>query len=171
MRWLGPPGRANQNSLEFVQKVLDELGENATAEQVEALVRKMLANNELIYGFGHAVLRVEDPRASVLYELAEEKYPDYPLIKIARLLRTEGTKVLKENPKISNPYPNVDAISGAVLSAAGVFPFPEYYTVLFGLSRVVGISIQIIYERCQARGGKGTPIVRPKYFYKHRDQL
>lgn len=89
-------------------------------------------------------------------------------MKITKLLRSEGTKVLKENPKITNPYPNVDAISGTVLSAAG-FPYPEYFTVLFGLSRIVGISRQIVYERCEAREGKGTPIVRPKYFFKGRE--
>jgi citrate synthase len=83
------------------------------------------------------------------------------------MLRTEGTKVLKENPKISSPYPNIDAITGSMLTAAG-FPYPEYYTVLFGLSRVVGISIQIVYERLEARGGKGTPIIRPLYLYKSR---
>ena len=33
------------------------------------------------------------------------------------------------------------------------------------MSRVVGIAIQIVYERCEARTGKGTPIIRPKYFY------
>jgi citrate synthase len=101
----------------------------------------------------------------LLYEIAQKDYPDNPLVKIALLLRTEGTKVLKENPKISNPYPNVDAISGTVLSAAG-FPYSEYFTVLFGLSRCVGIARQIVYDRLEARGGKGTPIVRPKYLYK-----
>jgi citrate synthase len=75
--------------------------------------------------------------------------------------------VLKENPKISSPYPNVDAISGALLMAAG-FPFPAYYTLLFGLSRCVGIAIQIVYERCEAKGGKGTPIIRPLYLYAPR---
>jgi citrate synthase len=84
---------------------------------------------------------------------------------MAHLLRQVGSKVLKENPKISDPYPNVDAISGIMLMAAG-FPYPEYYTVLFGLARVVGISRQIVYERQEARDGKGTPIVRPKYFFK-----
>lgn len=157
-------GKANQDCLEFVKDVLGNLGENATAGQVEQLIRDRLANNQLIYGFGHAVLRVEDPRASVFYEVAKKLFPDHPLVKIAKLLRTEGTKVLKENPKISNPYPNVDAISGTVLTAAG-FPYPEYYTVLFGLSRVVGISRQLIYERVEARGGKGTPIIRPKFIY------
>lgn len=161
-------GRANQDSLEFVKKISEALGKDADADKVEALVRRMLANNELVVGFGHAVLRVEDPRATVLYATADKEYADHPLIKIARLLRTAGVKVLKENPKISNPYPNVDAISGAYLTAAG-FPYPEYYTVLFGMSRTVGIAIQIVYERCEARGGKGTPIVRPKYIFKPKD--
>jgi citrate synthase len=161
-------GRANQDALEFVQKFIDQLGAEANAGQVEAFVRQLLNNNELVFGFGHAVLRVEDPRATVLYDIAEKTYPEHPLVKMARLLRTEGTKVLKENPKVSNPYPNVDAISGTVLSAAG-FPYPEYFTVLFGMARSVGIAMQIVYERCEARGGKGTPIVRPKYIYKQRE--
>lgn len=158
-------GRANQDCLEFVKEVLDELGEDAKSEDVEQLIRKRLENNQLIYGFGHAILRAEDARASILYDLCEKKFSDHPLVKIALLLRKAGSKVLKENPKIANPYPNVDAISGTVLTAAG-FDFSEYYTVLFGLSRIVGISIQIVYERCYARSGKGTPIIRPKYIYK-----
>jgi citrate synthase len=158
-------GKANQDCLEFVKQVLDEVGEDASAEEVEKLIRDRLASNQLVFGFGHAVLRVEDPRASVFYEVGKHHFPDHPLVKIAKLLRSEGPKVLKENPKISNPYPNVDAISGTILTAAG-FPYPEYYTVLFGLSRVVGISRQLIYERLEARDGKGTPIIRPKYLYK-----
>ncbi|MBI2743723.1 MAG: citrate (Si)-synthase [Chlamydiales bacterium] len=160
-------GRANQDCLEFVQLVLKELGENATAKQVENLIRQRLEKNQLVFGFGHAVLRVEDARATVFYEYAQKHFSSHPLVKIALLLRTEGSKVLAENPKISDPHPNVDAMSGTVLTAAG-FPYPEYYTVLFGLSRIVGIAIQIVYERCEARGGKGTPIVRPKYLYKPR---
>jgi citrate synthase len=161
-------GRANQDCLEFVKDVHASLGDQVSASHVEHLVRERLANNQLVFGFGHAVLRVEDPRATIQYELAKELYSDHPLVKTALLLRSEGVKVLKENPKISNPYPNVDAISGTLLTAAG-FPYPEYYTVLFGLSRVVGISMQIVYERCEAREGKGTPIVRPAYFYKSRE--
>ena len=158
-------GKANQDCLEFTQQMLEHLGEDATEQDVEDLLRKKLENKELVYGFGHAVLRVEDPRASIFYQVAIEEYSDDPLIKMALLLRKAGSKILKENPKISNPYPNVDAISGALLSAAG-FPYPEYYTLLFGISRIVGISIQIVYERCVAREGKGVAIYRPKYFYK-----
>lgn len=161
-------GKANQDCLEFVEEVLKELGPDATAAQLEKLIRDRLANNQLIFGFGHAVLRVEDHRATVLYEKALKKYPNDPLVKIALLLREIAPKILIENPKITDPYANVDAISGTLLAAAG-FRYPEYFTVLFGLSRVVGIAIQIVYERCEARGGKGTPIVRPKYLFKNRD--
>jgi citrate synthase len=107
---------------------------------------------------------MEDPRALVVYEYLKKHYPSHPLVKIALHLRTEGTKVLSENPKISDPHPNIDAISGTLLVVAG-FDYPEYFTVLFGLSRIVGIARQIVYERVEARGGKGTPIIRPKYLY------
>ncbi len=157
-------GRANQDCLEFLRDVLKELGDNASPSQVENLIRKRLSSNQLVFGFGHAVLRVEDPRAKVIYEFLQKHYPDHPLVKIALLLRTEGTKVLEENPKISDPHPNIDAISGTLLVVSG-FDYPEYFTMLFGLSRIVGISRQIVYERLEARGGKGTPIVRPKYLY------
>lgn len=161
-------GKANQDALELVQTIVKELGPDVTPEQLENWLRQRIANGQLVYGFGHAVLRVEDPRATVMYAKAQSKYPEHPLVKMTLLLRQVGTKVLKENPKIANPYPNVDAISGTLLTAAG-FPYPQYFTVLFALARVVGISIQIVYERCEARGGKGTPIVRPKYLFKPRE--
>jgi citrate synthase len=169
MTALGGPlhGGANQDGLKFAKEVLDIVGERATPHDVEKLIRAKLAKNELIFGFGHAVLRVEDARATVCYEYCQKHFPNHPLVKMALLLRTEGTKVLKENPKIADPYPNIDAISGTMLSAAG-FPYSQYYPVLFGLSRTVGIAIQIVYERLEAREGKGTPIVRPLYLYKAR---
>lgn len=158
-------GKANQECLAFNQKILEEVGADATLDDIREVLKKYLANNQLIFGFGHAVLRVEDPRAATLFSVAEKKYPENPLVKIAKLLRKAGPEVLKESPKISDPFPNVDSISGTLLSAAG-FHYPEYFTLLFGMSRVIGISIQIVYERVIARDGKGTPIVRPKYIFK-----
>ncbi len=157
-------GRANQDCLEFVEEILKEVGDNAQFSQIEGLLRGKLAKNELIFGFGHAVLRVEDPRATIFYDVAQKHYSHDPIVKIAAFLREAGPKVLGENPKISNPYPNVDAISGVVLTAAG-FGYSEYIAVLFGMSRMVGIARQIVYERSEARDGKGTPIIRPKYLY------
>ena len=160
-------GKANQDTLEYLKRAMDALGEDPDNSAVEDYIRNSLKNKEKIYGFGHAVLRVEDPRATLQYELAQKHFSDNTLVKLALKFREAGPKVLGENPKIQNPYPNVDAISGSLLSAAG-FPYPEYYTTLFGLSRCVGIAIQIVYERTLARGGKGTPIVRPKYLYRER---
>ncbi len=161
-------GGANLDCLKFLEEILAEIGPEGSASQVEAMICRRLANNELIFGFGHAVLRVEDQRAAILYEKAQEKFPGHPLVKIALLLRGVVPDILKKNPKIADPYANVDAISGALLSAGG-FPFPEYYPVLFAMARTVGIANQIVYERCEARKGKGTPIVRPKYIYKSRE--
>lgn len=158
-------GRANQDSLRFVEQTLKSVGENATQESVEAYLRECLDNHRLIYGFGHAVLRVEDPRATIMYDYSEKHFGSHPLVKTAMLLRRAGPKILSDNPKIQDPFPNIDAISGSMLTAAG-FGYPEFFTILFGLSRSVGIALQIVYERCRARQGKGTPIIRPKYIYK-----
>ncbi|MGE3953838.1 MAG: citrate (Si)-synthase [Parachlamydiales bacterium] len=160
-------GRANQDCLEFVHELSEQLGNSPTEAAVEKALRDRLASRQLIFGFGHAVLRVEDARATVQYGLLERSFPDHPLSKLVLLLRKVGPKVLGENPKIADPYPNVDAVSGTLLTAAG-FPYPEYFTVLFGASRCCGIAIQIVYERLEARGGKGLPIVRPKYFFRER---
>lgn len=150
-------GRANQDCLDFVRRV----GSTDPAE-VEKFIRNALANDDKIYGFGHAVLRAEDPRAAIQYELGEDLCPNDPLFRTAVVMREVAVRVLKELPKVSNPYPNVDAVSGTLLHAAGLED-SDYYTVLFGLSRCTGIAAQIVDERTRFRGGKGTPIVRPKY--------
>ncbi|MCB9693023.1 MAG: citrate (Si)-synthase [Alphaproteobacteria bacterium] len=150
-------GRANQDCLNFVRSV----GTSDPAE-VERFVREALANKEKIYGFGHAVLRREDPRATFQYALGQEICPDDPLFRTAVTLREVAVKVLSGMDKVSNPYPNVDAVSGTLLNANGLTD-SNYYTVLFGLSRMAGIAAQIVDERLRFRGGKGTPLVRPKY--------
>ena len=158
-------GMANQDCLAFVQEILETLGPDVTAGELRGFIEKRLENHQLIFGFGHAVLRVEDPRATVFYELAQKEYSKNPLVKVALRLREVVPGILIKQDKVADPYPNVDAISGTVLSAAG-FPYSPYFTVLFGLARVVGIARQIVYERLEAREGKGTPIMRPKYIYK-----
>ncbi|RJU82109.1 MAG: citrate synthase [Candidatus Poseidoniales archaeon] len=151
-------GRANQSCLEFVLKI----GTSDTNE-VEAFVRAELDAGRPIFGFGHAVLRVEDPRATVQFELGEEICPDDENFKIIRTLREVAPRVLRENPKISNPNANVDIASGALLHHVGLTD-PTYYTTFFGWARVAGIGAQIVDERSVFRGGKGVPIYRPKYY-------
>jgi citrate synthase len=158
-------GKANQVCLSFLEEIHKEVGDHVTKEQMEEFIRNRLKSGKLLYGFGHAVLRKEDSRVTLLCEAGEKYFSGNPIVRIGLMLREIAPIVLKENPKIQDPYANVDLMSGALLTAAG-FPYPQYYTVLFGLSRAVGIARQIVYERSEARGGKGLPIVRPKYIYK-----
>lgn len=150
-------GRANQDCLNFVRSV-----PSSDPAVVEQFVRDTLEGGGKIYGFGHAVLRAEDPRATIEYALGEKICGDDPLFKTALVLRDAAVKVLKGMPKVSNPYPNVDAVSGTLLNACGLTD-SNYYTVLFGLSRITGIAAQIVEERVRFRGGKGVPIYRPKF--------
>jgi citrate synthase len=159
-------GRANQDCLKFVQDIKNKIGNNPSFEDLKALIIDKIKKHELIYGFGHAVLKVEDPRATIFYEFAKTHFSNDSLACLALMLRDVVPEILKQNTKINDPYPNIDAISGIVLSASG-FKYSEYYTILFGLARCVGIAIQIVYERCEARDKKGTPIIRPRYIFKN----
>ena len=150
-------GRANQSCLEFVLRV----GTSDPAE-VERFVRAELDAKRPVFGFGHAVLRTEDPRATVQFALGEEICPEDENFKIITALREVAPRVLGENPKISNPNANVDIASGARLHHIGLTD-PTYYPTFFGWARVAGIGAQIVDERSVMRDGKGTPIYRPKY--------
>ena len=154
-------GRANQACLEFVQRI-----GTSDHDEIEAFVRSELAARRPIYGFGHGVLRAEDPRARLLIELGSEICPDDENFQTVTALREVVPPILQEIPKISNPYPNVDLASGSLLHSVG-FRKPDYYTTFFGWARVAGICAQILDER-NARDGRGVPIYRPKYIA--RDQ-
>ena len=154
-------GRANQACLEFVQRI-----GTSNHDEIEAFVRSELAARRPIYGFGHGVLRAEDPRARLLIELGSEICPDDENFQTVTALREVVPPILQEIPKISNPYPNVDLASGSLLHSVG-FRKPDYYTTFFGWARVAGICAQILDER-SARDGRGVPIYRPKYIA--RDQ-
>lgn len=156
-------GRANQSCLEFVLRI-----GTSDPDEVEAFVRGELAAKRPVFGFGHAVLRAEDPRATVQFALGERLCPDDENFKIIRTLREVAPRVLSENKKISNPNANVDIASGALLHHVG-FKDPTYYTTFFGWARVAGIGAQIIDERTVMRSGKGTPIYRPKYIAEQQE--
>ena len=158
-------GRANVDALSFLNSVIHNVGINASEVEIGRYIDQCMKQKQLVYGYGHAVLRVEDPRATILYEMGDRFYGENPKIKFANRMRKAVVESLSKYEKVSNPYPNIDAISGVVMEAAG-FEYHESMTLLFGMSRVVGITSQIIYERLVARNGKGTPIVRPKFVYK-----
>ncbi|MEE9277619.1 MAG: citrate (Si)-synthase [Dehalococcoidia bacterium] len=150
-------GLASQDCFAMVREIDSE-----DEAEVEQKVRDRLASGELLFGFGHAVLRQEDPRAQVEIAVGDAICPDDHYFRVVKALRAAGPKVLKENPRVSNPYPNVDLVSGSLLHAMGLTK-PEYYTTLFGWARIAGIGAQIVDERLNFRDGKGVAIYRPRY--------
>ena len=150
-------GLANQDCFAMVRDI-----NSNDPQEVERLIRKRLADGELIYGFGHAVLRQEDPRAQVQIAVGNEICPDDHYFQVVKTVREVVPGILKENPRVSDPYANVDLVSGSLLHAVG-FTDPDYYTTLFGWARVAGIAAQIVDERLVQRDGKGVAIYRPRY--------
>jgi citrate synthase len=150
-------GLANQDCFAMVKEIDSE-----DPVEVEQIMRRRLANGDLIFGFGHAVLREEDPRAQVEFDVGDKFFSSDHWFKVVKAMRIGAVKVLQENDKVSNPYPNVDLVSGSLLSAGGLTD-PDYYTTLFGWARVAGIGAQIVDERQGFRGGKGVAIYRPRY--------
>ncbi|MBM76828.1 MAG: citrate synthase [Proteobacteria bacterium] len=163
-------GRANQDCLNFVRSV-----GTSNPDELDAKLTEILRNGGKVFGFGHAVLRAEDPRATVQYALGQNICPDDPLFKTALTMREVAVKVIKrEKPQVSSPYPNVDAVSGTLLNASGLTD-SDYYTVLFGLARCSGIAAQIVDERTDLRFNKKknksgpVPIYRCKYIFQKQN--
>jgi len=157
-------GKANEFCLKFLREVLTEIKNPEDEKALNEYLVNLWNKGGKLYGFGHAVLRVEDPRAAVQYTLGDEIAANDPIFKMAKTMRKVGVAFLKTKEKVTNPYPNVDAVSGSLLNACGLTD-SNYYTVLFGLSRCVGIAAQIVYDRTKIHDGKGSPIIRPKYIY------
>ncbi len=149
-------GLANQECLRWVLDVNEKFGGVPTAEQLKEFAWETLNSGKVIPGYGHAVLRTPDPRFVAFIEFGKKHLPDDPVFKTVDLVYQVVPDVLKEHGKAKNPWPNVDAASGAVLYHYGLTEFP-YYTTLFSVSRAQGMLAQLIINRAM-----GTAITRPK---------
>lgn len=149
-------GLANQECLKYVIGLHQEFGGVPSAEQLEKKAWDTLNAGKVIPGYGHAVLRITDPRFSAFLEFGEKHCADDPIFRIVALIFDLVPKVLKAQGKVKDPWPNVDAGSGALLYHYGLKEF-DYYTVLFGVSRALGVCSQAVLAR-----GYGAAIVRPK---------
>ncbi len=149
-------GLANQECLNWVLKVMDKFGGAPSTEQLRDFAWETLNSGKVIPGYGHAVLRVTDPRFVAFNAFGKKHFPDDPVFKTVDLVFQVVPEVLKEQGKAKNPWPNVDAGSGALLYHYGLKEFP-YYTVLFSVSRAMGMLSQLIINRAL-----GTAITRPK---------
>lgn len=149
-------GLANQEVLRWLRDVRAQVGDSPSKEQLTDFVWSTLKSGKVVPGFGHAVLRKTDPRYTCQREFALTHMPDYPLFKLVSLLYEVVPNVLKETGKVKNPWPNVDAHSGVLLQYYGITE-DRFYTVLFGVSRSLGVLSQGIWSRAL-----GLPIERPK---------
>jgi len=149
-------GLANQECLAFVIQLKEHFKGVPTDEQLRKFAWDTLNSGKVIPGYGHAVLRVTDPRFTAFLEFGNRVCPDDPIFKIVDRIFAIVPDVLKEQGKAKDPWPNVDAASGSLLYHFGMTEF-SYYTVLFSVSRAMGICAQAIINRAI-----GSAIVRPK---------
>lgn len=149
-------GLANQECLKWILDLMKKFGGVPTKEQVEQHAWDTLKSGRVIPGYGHAVLRNVDPRYTAQREFALKYLPDDPIFRTVSNVFEVVPDVLKKHGKAKNPWPNVDAHSGALQFHYGVVEF-DYYTVLFGVSRAMGMTAQAVWARAV-----GAPIERPK---------
>ncbi len=149
-------GLANQECLKWVLDTMEQFNGAPTNEQLEVFAWDTLNSGRVIPGYGHAVLRITDPRFDAFLAYGKKYMPEDPVfLTVARVFEVVP-EVLKQVKKISDPWPNVDAGSGALLYHYGLKEF-SYYTVLFSVSRALGIGAQAVISRAYQ-----LPIVRPK---------
>ncbi|RKF56446.1 Citrate synthase, mitochondrial [Golovinomyces cichoracearum] len=151
-------GLANQEVLNWLTKMKTEIGDDLSDEKIESYLWATLNSGQVVPGYGHAVLRKTDPRYIAQREFAEKHLPDDPMYKLVSQVFKIAPGVLTKHGKTKNPYPNVDAHSGVLLQYYGLSE-SKFYTVLFGVSRAIGVMPQLIIDRAI-----GSPIERPKSF-------
>lgn len=149
-------GLANQMCLRWAIMVKDKFGGVPTEDQLRQFAWDTLKSGQVIPGYGHAVLRVTDPRFTAFHEFGSRVCADDDLFQIVAKVFKVIPDVLREHGKAKDPWPNVDAASGCLLYHFGLTEF-EYYTVLFGVSRALGMCSQLIVSRAL-----GEAIERPK---------
>ena len=127
-----------------------------TEAELTKFAEDTLSSGKVVPGYGHAVLRITDPRFDAFLAFGKKYFPNDPVfLTVARVFNVVP-KVLAQVQKIKDPWPNVDAGSGALLYHYGMTEF-SYYTVLFSISRALGICDQAVVGRAM-----GYPITRPK---------
>lgn len=149
-------GLANQECLNWILQTMEKFGGVPTEKQIEDYAWETLNGGKVIPGYGHAVLRVTDPRFTAFNGFGKKYLSKNPVFQTVDRVFNVVPKVLKAHGKAANPWPNVDAGSGALLYEAGIKEF-EYYTVLFSVSRSMGMLSQLVLNRAM-----GTAITRPK---------
>jgi citrate synthase len=150
-------GLANQEVIKWIFEMREKLGVDLPSkEQIGEYVKSTLAEGKVVPGYGHAVLRKTDPRFTAQMEFGKKHMPDDPLVQTVWRIYETVPEILNSLGKVKNPWPNVDAHSGALLVPYGMVEY-EFYTVLFGVSRSLGVLASLCWDRAL-----GLPLERPK---------
>lgn len=150
-------GLANQEVIKWIFEMVDKLKTTKpTKDQLRQYINDTLSSGKVVPGYGHAVLRQPDPRFIAQKVFAEQFIKDDDIVQIVWDLYEVVPEVLGGIGKIKNPWPNVDAHSGALLVHYG-FKEYNYYTVLFGVSRALGVLAALCWDRAL-----GLSLERPK---------
>lgn len=150
-------GLANQEVVKWIFEMQEALStDSPTKEQIEEYVKKTLSEGKVVPGYGHAVLRKTDPRFTAQMEFGKKHMPDDKLVQTVWNVYEVVPPILQSLGKVKNPWPNVDAHSGSLLVHYGMKEY-EYYTVLFGVSRALGVLSSLCWDRAL-----GYALERPK---------
>ena len=150
-------GLAAQEVLRWLQDLMEKMGGKIpTEDEMKQFVWDTLNSGQVIPGFGHAVLRKTDPRYKLQRDFSLKHLKNDEIFKYVDLLYKVVPPILKEHGKAKNPWPNVDAQSGVIQWHYGITDY-DFYTVLFGIGRAIGISANIIWDRAL-----GYSLERPK---------
>ncbi len=150
-------GLANQEVIKWIYEMQKELGTDLPArEEIAEYTKKTLSEGKVVPGYGHAVLRKTDPRFTAQMEFGKQHMPQDKLCRTVWNIYEMVPPILQSLGKIKNPWPNVDAHSGALLVHYGLVEY-EFYTVLFGVSRALGVLASLCWDRAL-----GLPLERPK---------
>jgi citrate synthase len=149
-------GLANQECLRWLIDLRNHFNGLPSKPDLEEYLVDYLKSGRVIPGYGHAVLRVTDPRFTAQMAFAERYMPDDQLFQLVKLVFETLPEVLSRETKAKSVWPNVDAINGTLQYHYGLKEF-DFYTVLFGMSRILGLTTHVVWSRAM-----GKPIERPK---------
>ena len=158
-------GGANIQVVDMFHHLKENIADWKNVDEIDTYFMRMLnkeAYNKtgLIYGIGHAVYSLSDPREVVfkayVEQLAHEKGRDKDLALYAKIERMAPQLIAEERKIFKGVSPNVDFYSGFVYDMLGI-PM-ELYTPLFAVARVMGWSAHRIEELLSA-----NKIIRPAY--------
>jgi citrate synthase len=149
-------GLANQECLRWYLEFREKYGKHWNHDDIKEHLKYTLDSGKVVPGFGHAVLRKTDPRFTHQLEFGLKNFPEDNLIQLVKACHDIiPVELPKLKASVANPFPNVDAASGALLMHFGINQF-DFYTVLFGVSRSFGVMSALLWDRAL-----GLPIERP----------